>query len=107
MYRRPPMTRNKVATAAKIPMIHNLRPSMTSGMVFTAGTSGSGAAASRSPARETMVCACMGDLHKDSWDRLGGNLARMLAGGGAPPYVDAKVGGQYAVPGSPASRPRS
>src|SRR5690242_1725226 len=98
MYRRPPMTRNKVATAAKIPITHNLRPLMTSGMVLAARTCGAGVAAIKSAAAETMRCACMGALHKGFVGPPRWESRALLAGGGAPPYVVAKVGGQYAVP---------
>src|SRR5689334_6412236 len=87
MYRRAPTTRNKLATAARIPMIHNLRPSMTSGMVFAARTCGAAAAAIKSPAAETMLCAYMGGLHKGFVRPPRWEPHAVLAGGGAPPYV--------------------
>src|SRR6266545_468292 len=106
MYRRPPTTRNRVATAARIPMIHTLRPSMTSGMVFAARTSGAGAAAIRSPAAETMVYAYMSGLHEGRWAAFGGEPRDVLAGGGAPPYVVCEGWWSVRPYRVPASRPR-
>src|SRR6266498_120714 len=107
MYRRPPTTRNRVATAARIPMIHTLRPSMTSGMVFAARTSGAGAAAIRSPAAETMVYVYMSGLHEGRWAAFGGEPRDVLAGGGAPPYVVCEGWWSVRPYRVPASRPGS
>src|SRR5690242_4261591 len=78
-------------------MIHTLRASMTSGMLF-GGDFGAGAATIRSPSEERRLNACICGLQEGSWGRLRWETRDVLAGGGAPPYDVAKVGGQYAIP---------